>query len=148
MEVLTSVASAIWPDFGLFGMPWAEIRFELKLTLFIGVVVPGSILVTFLTPPVPTDKLEAFYRKVRPGGFWGVLSPEVRALPNKVFTATSVADFMLGLALMFGISLAIGYWMLGNTAGALASMAAAVIGAAWVYRWYRREVQERSTTTS
>ena len=144
LTLITSVASAIWPDFGLFGTPWTEMRFELKLTLFIGIVIPGSLLVTLLTPPVPTDKLEAFYRKVRPGGFWGVLDPEVRALPNKVFSGTSVLDFMLGLALMFGISLAIGYWLLGQPTMALFCLGAAAVGGMWVYRWYGREVRELS----
>ena len=142
LTLITSAASAIWPDFGLFGTPWSELRFELKLTLFICLVIPGSLFVTLLTPPVPVDKLEAFYRKVRPGGFWSVLSPEVRALPNKVFSGTSVADFMFGLALMFGISLAIGYWLLGQTAWAMVSLGAAAVGAVWVHRWYKREVSE------
>jgi Na+/proline symporter len=42
-----------------------------KILLIVAVTTTVWILVTFLTPPDDKDKLAAFYRKVRPGGFWG-----------------------------------------------------------------------------
>jgi len=135
--LLTSFA----PEFEMFGIPWGEMRFELKVTMFIAIVIPVSFLVTFLTPPVATDKLEEFYRRCRPGGAWGVINPEVKNLPGKVLSARTILDFFGGLMLTFGVSLGIGYTLFQNYAVAACCFGAAVAGGTWVYHWFQREVQ-------
>ena len=132
--------AAYWPTVELFGVPWGEMRFSLKLCISIGITLPVAMAATFLTDPVPTDKLESFYRKIRPGGFWSVLPAEVRELPGKAASLTTVVDFFGGIMLTFGVSMAIGHLMLQRYNVALGSMVVAVAGAAWVYRWYQREV--------
>ncbi len=135
-------AAAVFPDFGMFGYAWAEMRFELKLTLFIAVTIPVSLVVTYLTPEVPVAQLEAFYRKVRPGGFWSVLPEAVQALPGRVASARTVADFFMGLMLMFGISLGIGYSILGAPDKAAVAFGCAVVGGLWVHRWFTKDALE------
>jgi solute:Na+ symporter, SSS family len=135
------IISGYFPDAQLFGLPLGELRFSLKLCLSLGVTLPVALAVTLLTPPVPSDRLEAFYRKVRPGGFWSVLDPEVRELPGKAASLRTLADFFGGIALTFGISMFVGHMMLQRYAVAAASAGIAMLGAAWVYRWYQREVR-------
>jgi Na+/proline symporter len=44
------------------------------ILLIVAVTTVAWIAVTFLTKPDETEKLLAFYRKVRPGGFWGPIA--------------------------------------------------------------------------
>ncbi len=124
------------------GVPWSELDFPLKIALLTFVVVPICVLTTFLTPPTPTDKLEAFYRRVRPGGFWGGISTETRALPGKVLSMRTWFDVAGGLGLCFGISLAIGYFLLTRYLAMVICLIITCVGAVRVVSWYRREVRE------
>jgi len=125
----------------VFGYPWQEMPFEIKIALLTGIIVPTSILVTFLTPPVSTEKLEAFYRKVRPGGFWGVVSKESRNLPGKALNAGTLIDVIGGILFCYGISLGIGYSILLKFTKASICFALATFGAIIVYRWFKKEVK-------
>jgi len=140
LSIFNVVMLVGWPDLVMFGTPYAEIPFVLKLTVFMAVVVPLSLVVTFLTPPVPVETLETFYRKIRPGGAWGVLSPEVRNLPGNAFAFRTLVDVVGVLMVTFGISLGIGYWLFGNYVVMACCFAASCLGAVRVYMWYRREV--------
>lgn len=52
---------------------------EINIVVLTAVVVPISVIVTFLTPAVSKEKLEESYRRVRPGDFsncrMGILLP-------------------------------------------------------------------------
>ena len=140
IAILNLVMTNYWPTVEVFGVPWGEMRFVLKLLMTIGIVLPVALTVTYLTPPVPTEKLEEFYRRIRPGGFWKVVSPEIRNLPGKAASLRTVADFFGGILLTFGISMAIGHIMLGRYSIAFICLGAAALGAVWVYRWYRTNI--------
>ena len=124
------------------GVPWSELDFPLQLALLTFIVIPICLLTTFLTPPTQTDTLEAFYRRVRPGGFWGGISKETRALPGKVLSMRTWLDVAGGLGLCFGISLAIGYFLLTRHLAMVICLIITCIGAVRVVSWYRREVWE------
>ncbi len=126
------------------GVPWSQLDFPLKIALLTFIVVPICILITLVTSPAPTDKLEAFYRRVRPGGFWGGISKETRALPGKVLSMRTWLDVAGGLGLCFGISLAIGYFLLTRYWAMVICLIITCIGAARVASWFRREVRELS----
>jgi hypothetical protein len=125
----------------VFGYPWQEMPFEVKIALFTGIIIPISILVTFLTPAVSKEKLEAFYRKVRPGGFWGIVSKEARNLPGKTLNAGTFIDVIGGILLCYGLSLSIGYSILLKFTKASICFALATLGAIIVYRWFKKEVK-------
>ncbi len=124
------------------GVPWKELDVALKIALLTFMVIPICILVTLLTPPVPRERLDAFYRRVRPGGFWGGISKETRALPGKVLSAHTWLDVAGGLGLCFGISLSIGYGLLTRYGAMAICLLVTVLGAVRVASWYRREVRE------
>ena len=125
----------------VFGYPWPEMPFEIKIAILTGIVLPISLIVTFLTPTVSKEKLEAFYCQVRPGGFWGVLNRETRELPGKALTLSTIFDVIGGIMLCYGISLAIGYSILLKFDKAAICALLAVIGGFIVIRWFKKEVQ-------
>ena len=129
------------PSVVLFGYPWPEMPFEIKIAFLTGIVVPISIIVTFLTPAVSKEKLEEFYRKVRPGGFWRVLGSDIRELPGKALSLSTIIDVTGGIMLCYGISLAIGYSILLKFDKAGICCLSAVIGGFIVVRWYKKEVK-------
>jgi hypothetical protein len=115
--------------------------FEIKIAFLTVIVVAISIIVTFFTPAVSKEKLEEFYRKVRPGGFWGILGSDIRELPGKALTASTIIDVIGGILLCYGISLAVGYSILlkFNKAGICCLLAG--MGGIIVFRWYKKEVR-------
>ena len=125
----------------LFGFDWLTMPFEIKIAVLTGVVVPISIAVTFVTPKVPKAKLEAFYRQVRPGGLWSVLSQETRSLPGKALSLATIIDVIGGILLCYGVSVGIGYSILLRFDKAAISLGLALFGGVIVYRWYRKEVR-------
>jgi solute:Na+ symporter, SSS family len=129
------------PQTELFGTTWIELAFTIKLTICIGFTLPTAAVATFMTAPVPKEKLEEFYRKVRPGGAWSVLDEEIRELPGKAASSRTLADFFGGIALTFGVSMTIGHLMLQRYDIAAVSAVIAVMGGLWVYMWYQREVK-------
>lgn len=137
---LGNLALGWWfPDWEVFGAPWPQLRFEIKLALFTGIVVPASLAVTFATPPVGRERLEAFVRKVRPGGWWGGVSREARQLPHRVLSRVALVGVLAGFLLCAGANFAVGYALLRQPAGAAAGALLAVVGAAGLAWWFRRE---------
>jgi Na+/proline symporter len=126
----------------MFGYPWPEMPFEIKITIFIAIIISISLVVTFLTPKVSVQKLETFYRRVRPGGFWSVVSKEIRGLPGKALNAGTFIDIIGGILLCYGISLGIGYCLLLKFGKATACFGCALVGSVWVFRWFKKEVRE------
>ena len=63
------------------------------------VAMVGSVVGCLLTPPVEADKLDAFYTRTRPGGFWGPVRERVlaadpafalnRDLPRDIFNVVT-----------------------------------------------------------
>ena len=139
---LFNITMVAWfPETVMFGTAYAEIPFVLKLAVAFGIIVPIGLVVTFLTPPVPMETLERYYKIVRPGGAWGVLPEEVRNLPGRAFGFRTLLDVAGVLMLTFGISLGIGYWLFGRYQVMAWCFGAAVLGALRVYLWYLREVK-------
>ena len=126
-------------DFAVF---WKDgMMFEIKMAILTGIVVLISLIVTFLTPPVSKEKLEYFYRKVRPGGFWSPLDKDVRDLPGKAISLSTIIDVAGGMLLCYGLSLAIGFAILMKFTNVIVCLLLAGIGALIVVRWFNKEVK-------
>lgn len=117
-------------------------KFEARMAIQTGIVLVLTVAVTLLTRPTPLAKLEEFYRKVRPGGFWGGLSQEVRTLPDTALSIDSFIDILGVLGMAFGLTLAIGFAILQQFVWVAPSCAAAALGSYRVYYWYRRVLRE------
>jgi Na+/proline symporter len=116
--LLTSAAVAI--PLALAGIPdWQRWLVLAPTTLAVVTVV------TLLTAPVPEAQLRAFYARVRPGGFWGAIG---RDLPGGLARGL-ILDWILGLMLVFGMTLGLGEMLFGSAAAAGILGGAALVGA-------------------
>jgi len=108
------ILTAAWPDRVVFGFPLAEMPLHIKAFCVVPVTIAAWLAATFLSRPVPVEVLERFYRRVRPGGFWGVLPREVTRTPDRVLSWKFLLDWVSGLALAFGLTFAIGAALFGE----------------------------------
>ncbi|HYL26369.1 MAG TPA: sodium:solute symporter family protein [Candidatus Nitrosotalea sp.] len=93
----------------------------------IGVTTLVWIAVTFLTPPVESGVLAAFYRKVRPAGpGWARIRHEHALPPSPDSMTLALAGWVMGLAAVYGALFAAGAFVYGRTSqGVLWSLVAA-----------------------
>jgi Na+/proline symporter len=94
-----------------------------------------AVLVSLLTPPDSVERLEAFYRRVRPPGpGWGPVAlrcPEVRP----AFTLRRVGVcWLLGVGLVYGLLFGIGGLLFGSKAGGLAGLGVSAASGALLRR--------------
>lgn len=90
-----------------------DIDFTLKLIGIGGVSSLVSLIVCLLTKPEPTEKLTAFYQRVRPYGWWGPIAaanPEYRHTDNVGLLWVMV---VLGITLTISATFGFGAFLLG-----------------------------------
>jgi SSS family solute:Na+ symporter len=108
-----------------------------KAMILVPVTIITWLTVTLLTRPVSTERLEQFYRKVRPGGFWG---PVAAAHPDVVcdgLTRGRLLVWLAGCAGVFGVLFGIGKLVLGEPAQAAGLLAVGVAAGVVVARELR-----------
>ncbi|MGE4620209.1 MAG: sodium:solute symporter family protein [Planctomycetota bacterium] len=122
-EIAAMITSSITTTFITFGTtnswqlgpfsPAGKITAEGRIVIVVLLSTAVSLLVTWLRPKPDPQKLVTFYQKVRPAGAWG----PVRALAgvsSKPGEGWQVIGGVLGgLALIWGLTLGIGAWLLG-----------------------------------
>ncbi len=102
------------------------------------------VAVTLATRPVPMETLVEFHRRVRPPGIWGPVRRAAMAMePAGVATGpplpAGTGRAILGtLALIWGLLIGTGQWLLHSPGDALPWLAAALVGAALVLPLLRR----------
>ncbi|HWJ39775.1 MAG TPA: sodium:solute symporter family protein [Candidatus Limnocylindrales bacterium] len=97
--------------------------------------------VTFATKPEPDRVLEAFYRRVRPGGpGWATVSTKIgfgrESIPGGALAWT---NWIAGIVAVYSSLFGIGKIVLGNLLPGLAMLAIAVIAFSWIARSFREE---------
>jgi SSS family solute:Na+ symporter len=97
--------------------------------------------VTFATKPEPDRVLEAFYRRVRPGGRgWAVVSERIgfgrESIPGGALAWT---NWIAGIVAVYSSLFGIGKLILGNLLPGLVMLAIAVIAFSWIARSFREE---------
>jgi len=97
--------------------------------------------VTFATKPEPDRVLEAFYRRVRPGGpGWATVSTRIgfgrESIPGGALAWT---NWIAGIVAVYSSLFGIGKIILGNLVPGLVMLAIAVVAFAWIARSFREE---------
>jgi len=97
--------------------------------------------VTFATKPEPDRVLEAFYRRVRPGGpGWATVSTKIgfgrESIPGGALAWT---NWIAGIVAVYSSLFGIGKIVLGNLLPGLAMLAVAVVAFSWIARSFREE---------
>jgi SSS family solute:Na+ symporter len=117
-----------------------SIVFPESLYLIVGATTLAWIAATYLTRPVETERLVAFYRRVRPAGpGWGPIRarcPEVE--PGDSLGRTAL-DWIAGVALVYAALFTIGSVVFGEWARAAWLAAVVVLCAFWIGRSLSRQ---------
>jgi hypothetical protein len=108
--------------------------FGIRLIVTAGISLAVWVPVMLLTRPESDEKLDAFYRRVRPGGPGWRRQRERTGLPAAQNLGRDILRVLAGLMLLFGLLFGIGgvVLMRWGTAGAMAVLASA--GALWLYK--------------
>ena len=101
--VATGTALVLYPLF-------PNVRDEYLLLAIVGISVPAALAATFLTPPVPMDRLAHFVRLVRPPGWWRGL-PGVASRESMLWTAFAWVSGNVGV---FGVMFGLGHVVFGR----------------------------------
>jgi Na+/proline symporter len=90
--------------------------FALNLIITTIVTTIVWLIVTFATKPEPSDKLRAFYAKVRPaGGGWNRIAAELNLQPIRGEIPRNAAMWLFGIALVYSIMFATGALLFHQT---------------------------------
>lgn len=97
--------------------------------------------VTFATKPEPDRVLEAFYRRVRPGGpGWATVSERIgfgrESIPGGALAWT---NWIAGIVAVYSSLFGIGKLVLGDVVQGLVMLVIAVVAFAWIARSFREE---------
>jgi len=115
-ELACIIASVIMAPWLLWGFPGQQEEMRL-LIMGIGAGVIG-VTVSWFTGPEDSDRLETFYRRAHPPGFWGPI--EQRVQPENRVSARRFWRAMLAMGLtafsIFCLLTGIGSWLVGSPA--------------------------------
>ena len=96
------------------------------------------VLVTILTRPAPMEVLAEFYRRTRPVGIWGAVRQWSRVhgqiTPHATGMTRPLVGWLWGMALVIGLTLAIGYALLLHPLPAAIWFTVSIIGAIGLYK--------------
>jgi len=129
-EIVAAVQSG--PSYELFSTPvkigQMDLQTHHKAMILVPVTILTWVLVTFLTRPVNTERLTSFYRKVRPGGFWGPVAASNEDVQCDGLSWQRVGVWAAGCSGVFGVLFGTGKLLLGEPLAATALFAVALLG--------------------
>src|SRR3954465_1491315 len=122
----------------------ADDTLRLNATVMLVTVAVSTVVwigVTFATKPEPDRVLEAFYRRVRPGGpGWAAVSTRIgfgrESIPGGALAWT---NWIAGIVAVYSSLFGIGKLVLGNVLPGLVMLGIAVIAFSWIARSFREE---------
>ena len=132
-DMLFAPGTGVFPD-------WAEYPFVVLVTTSIWMIV------TLLTKPESDETLRSFYRKTQPGGpGWSKVVHKAKVDNVKIIETnekwsvpSGITAMFLGIALIYSIMFATGYWIYGETTLALILTGASAIAAFLLIKAWNR----------
>lgn len=131
--ILFDTETGIFPD-------WGELPFIMIVTTVIWLTA------TFVTQPESKEVLQSFYKKIQPGGpGWAKVVREAEEDNVKIVSTdekwnvpSGITAMLLGVALVYSIMFATGYWIYGRTTMALILTGVALVsGLLLIKAWNR-----------
>ncbi|HLT48522.1 MAG TPA: sodium:solute symporter family protein [Rubricoccaceae bacterium] len=124
--MLGGFLAGIFVELNVFGIAWiGTLDFGGRLFLIVSVVTVLWVAVNLLTRPEPEAVLEAFYRKVRPGGPGWRRQRAATGLPPRQALGIDVLRTFAAAAALFGLMFGVGGLLLLRPAVGVANLAAA-----------------------
>lgn len=106
----------------------------LRATFILATCTVLWLIVALLTKPVDADHLEAFYRRVKPGGWWGEIAARCPDVVVKNNTARNWLGWFLGVIFIYSSLLGIGYTLTGKSVFGFVLIGISIVGAALTVR--------------
>lgn len=101
-----------------------------RLVFIIGTCTAFWLAVTFLTKPHSTEHLKTFYRRTRPGGWWGDVARECPDVPH-IPVAHLWIPWFLGVVCIYSGLFGLGYVCIARPLPGIASLCLSVL-AGWL----------------
>ena len=127
-EIAAMAASAILGTTFIFAAGPLGLKFPAPLFITVVGSTAVWVAVTFLTKPVSEERLVAFYRKVRPYGFWGPIAAKAGVAPARGLGRMLLA-WAAGTVMVLAATLGIGKALLEGASQGTVYLAIAAAGA-------------------
>lgn len=134
---ISAMAVALFVNSAIYLLGWLKIQpfaflttnegFPLRLLIIVSFTQAAWVLTTLLTSPEPMEKLVAFYRKVRPPGWWRPVADTV-GLQVEPIDWRWALGWVGGVALIYGGLLFLGGLLLWQTQWLISGGIAALLG--------------------
>ena len=108
----------------IFGMP---LQVHHKLMIIVPIAIIAWVTVTFFTEPEPMTKLETFYKRVQPGGWWGPVTSSFDHTLQPVTKGIFIL-WLAGVMMIYGFTFGIGNLIFQNYSASVILFGFAGIG--------------------
>jgi SSS family solute:Na+ symporter len=109
--------------------PEPLVVFPESMFLIVGITTGVWISLTYLTRPTDSAVLDAFYRRVRPGGFWGDVTRRHPDIVQSRNFPSRLAGWFLGVVLIYSVLFLLWSVFFGSNTDAILWAAAAAVSA-------------------
>ena len=113
----------------IFGM---SLQVHHKLMIIVPIAIMAWVAVTFLTKPEPMTKLEIFYKRVQPGGWWGPVTSSFDHTMQPVAEGIFLL-WLAGVMMIYGFTFGIGNLIFQNYGASVLLFGCAGIGSYLVW---------------
>jgi len=129
-SLVISVALLYWVKIPSLGIDMGtEDMYPVRLVITLALSTAIWLGVTFLTSPVPDERLADFFRRVRPGGAWGPIAKQCPDVKKLHLGWPEVANWFLGIICIFGSLFSIGWFVTGKFLfGAIGAVVCVIAG--------------------
>jgi len=108
----------------IFGM---SLQVHHKLMIIVPIAIIAWVTVTFFTEPEPMTKLESFYKRVQPGGWWGPVTSSFDHTLQPVTKGIFIL-WLAGVMMIYGFTFGIGNLIFQNYSASVTLFGFAGIG--------------------
>ena len=113
----------------LFGV---QLQIHHKLMIIVPVAILAWVSVTFLSKPEPKDKLEEFYKRVQPGGWWGPITLNFKHTLQPVTKGIFIL-WLSGVFMIYGFTFGVGNLIFQNYGASIILFGFAAIGSYFIW---------------
>ena len=113
----------------IFGM---SLQVHHKLMIIVPIAIIAWVTVTFFTEPEPMTKLESFYKRVQPGGWWGPVTSSFDHTLHPVTNGIFIL-WLAGVMMIYGFTFGIGNLIFQNYSASVILFGFAGIGSYLVW---------------
>jgi hypothetical protein len=137
----SEIAATITPAIAYAGIsivnavsPSPVIVFPESMFIIVGITTIVWIITTFLTRPTTVTVIDAFYRRVRPTGFWGNVVHRHPDIVQEGHFTERISGWLLGVLLIYSVLFLLGSVFFGSGTDILLWAAVALTSAVLLWR--------------